>query len=283
MNKSRPQSHRLRSLCTLLALAFNTPAMAHDFWLQPAHFRMAPGVPTALTMQVGHGAQRQRSPMPARRVLRFAAVGSAGVADVRSALHPGQAADDGTLTFAQAGTYVLLFETDNRAQSHLPAPRFNDYLRAEGLSAVLAERERSNSGKLEGSESYSRCAKVIVQVGAGQPDGERFATTALGLPLEIVPEVLPYALPNRGMPPPRLPISVLYMGQPLAGATVRLTNLEQDAEPFETRISDRHGRADFSLPKSGRWMLNVVWSVARPRGSETDFATIFSSLSFGYD
>jgi len=34
----------------------------------------------------------------------------------------------------------VVLETDDRAQSHLPAIRFNDYLRAEGLTAALEQR-----------------------------------------------------------------------------------------------------------------------------------------------
>jgi uncharacterized GH25 family protein len=230
-----------------------------------------------MTLQVGHGQFRQRSQIPLRRITRFTDIGIDGtVTDLRPALHPAVATDDGMLTFRQAGTHVLLLETDSRAQSHLPALRFNDYLRVEGLTPALEERQRNRSLNVEGSENYSRCAKVIVQVG---PDAGGRVTSAVGLPLEIVPEVNPHAQPQSA----RLPIVVLYFGKPLTGATVKLTNLDHDAEPFETHISDGRGRADFGMPQSGRWMLNVIWTRARPRGSDTDFETVFSSLSFGFE
>lgn len=262
---------------TALAILLCLPVQAHDFWLRPERFSVSPGASVPLTLQVGHGPFRQRSQIPLRRITRFAAIGiDGGAIDLRPFLHPDASADDGVLTLAQPGTQVLVLETDRKAQSHLPALRFNDYLRAEGLTPALLERERGKRTNAEGSESYSRCAKVIVQVG---PDVSGRVTSPAGLPLEIVPGLNPHALQQSG----RLPVQVLYFGKPLAGATVKFTNLDHDAEPFETRISDGGGRAEFTMPKSGRWMMNVIWTKARPRGSDTDFETVFSSLSFGFE
>jgi uncharacterized GH25 family protein len=268
--------NKLRGIAAL-AISLCLPVQAHDFWLQPEHFKISPGASMPVTLQVGHGPFRQRSQIPLRRISRFADIGFDGtVTDLRPSLRPGAATDDGVLTLKQARTHVLLLETDSKAQSHLPALRFNDYLRVEGLTPALEMRQHNKSLGAEGSENYSRCAKVIVQVG---PDVGGRVTSPVGLPLEIVPGVNPHAQPQSG----RLPIAVLYFGKPLAGATVKLTNLDHDAEPFGTRISDSRGRADFAMPQSGRWMLNVIWTKARPRGSDTDFETIFSSLSFGFE
>ena len=64
----------------------------------------------------------------------------------------------------------------------------------------------------------------------------------------------------------------------LAGALVKLTDLKNDASPFEVHLTDRDGRASFTMPSSGTWLLNVIWTKALPRSEET----VFSSLSFGF-
>jgi uncharacterized GH25 family protein len=194
--------------------------------------------------------------------------------DLRERLHPGNATDDGDLKFQDPGTYLLVLTTDNHAQSHLPALRFNDYLKAEGLTPALETRQRTQRMQAEGSECYSRNAKVILQAGA--PTNSKAVTTPVGLPLEIVPEKNPY----EGAAD--LPVRVLYLGQPLKGALVKLTQLEHDAEPFETHLTDATGRAVFKIPHQGTWLLNVIWTKPLPDSSETDFETIFSSLSFGF-
>jgi uncharacterized GH25 family protein len=100
----------------------------------------------------------------------------------------------------------------------------------------------------------------------------------VGLPLEIVPEANPYGVPRSAS----FPVRVLYAGHPLAGALVKLTDLNNDASPFEEHPTDHDGRANFTMPNSGSWLLNVIWTKVLPRSEETDFETVYSSLSFGF-
>ena len=79
-----------------------------------------------------------------------------------------------------------------------------------------------------------------------------------------------------------LPVRVIYAGRPLPGALVKLTHLEDDASPLEVHLTDHEGRASFTMPNAGTWLLNVIWTKPLPPSDETDFETIFSSLSFGF-
>ncbi len=252
---------------------------AHDFWLQPIDYWTSPNVITSIELQVGHGPFRQRSPIRASRISRFEAVSPDGtVVDLHGRLRLGGAADDGDFRLANPGTYVLALQTDDQAQTHLPSIRFNDYLHAEGLTPALEQRTRLHRMDADGSERYSRCAKAIVQVGPSGAATSDQVGRPVGLPLEIVPETNPYAVPR----PASLPVHVIYAGRLLAGALVKLTDLKNDASPFEVHRTDRNGRATFSMPRSGTWLLNVIWTKALPPSAETDFETVFSSLSFGF-
>jgi uncharacterized GH25 family protein len=258
---------------------------AHDFWVQPKDFWVGPDTLTPLTLQVGHGPYRQRSPISAARITRFDAIAPFGAPlDLRTRLHPGNGPADGDFQLNAPGTWLLVLETDNKAQSHLPAIRFNDYLQAEGLTPALEQRIRTKRLDADGSECYSRRAKVLVQVGgpAHEPADARTSqqavTRPIGLPLEIVPEQNPYSEPR----PAALSVRVLYERRPLARALVKLTQLEHDAAPFETQLTDAAGRAVFHMPGEGAWLLNVIWTRPLPKTSETQFETIFSSLSFGF-
>lgn len=230
----------------LLALLLASPVSAHDFWLQPGEFW--PAGETTVSLLVGHGPDRQRSPIPASRFVRFE---------------------------AEAGADLWVLETDDRAQSHLPALRFNDYLTAEGLTPAIEERKRSRHRERDGSENYRRCAKAILKAGSG---GGAAVTRPVGLTLEIVPERDPYAQPHDAA----LPIRVFYRGAPLAGALVKFTDLDHDEQPVETHRTDAEGRAIFAAPDHGSWLLNVVWTEVQPPSKDTDFDTSFSSLTFGF-
>jgi uncharacterized GH25 family protein len=263
-----------RAVCALFAFA--PLAKAHDFWLQPQDFLTDANTSLPFTLQVGHGPLRQRSPIPVRRIERLDLIGPDGsTRDMRSRLHLGGDRDDGDIALSSNGVYQLVLQTDDRAESHLPAIRFNDYLRAEGLTPALGARERTHRMDADGSENYRRVAKTIVQ--AGDASADAAITKPLGLPLEIVPERNPLVMPRAAT----LPVRVEYEQNPLAGALVKLTDLSHDAEPFEMHVTDAQGRAEFAQPSKGAWLINVIWTKAKPEGSETEFETTFSSLSFG--
>src|SRR5215469_7525608 len=237
----------------LLCFCYGASAGAHDFWVQPQQYWLQSKGTTSLTLEVGHGPYRQRSPIAPSRIKRF------------EALSPSQAQQDlrgrPEVELEESGTWVLLLETDNRAESHLPAIRFNDYLQSEGLTPALEERKRTRRMDADGSESYSRRAKALVHVGPPEAAAMRQVTQPQGLLLEIVPEVNPYTEPR----PATLPVRVRFKSQPLPGATVKLTQLEHDETPFETHLTDPAGRAVFTLPANGSWLLNVVWTRVLPQ------------------
>ena len=271
--------HKFALLLGLLVCSWASFIEAHDFWLQPSEYWIEPDTLDSMTLQVGHGPFRQRSPIPLRRITRFQAIAPNGMAvDVHRRLRLGQGAEDGDFRLNDPGTYVLVLQTDDGAQTHLPAIRFNDYLKVEGLTPALEQRARLQRMDADGSERYSRCAKSIVQVGQPRAGLQGQVDKPVGLPLEIVPEANPYGTKR----PATFPVRVLYAGHALAGALVKLTNLANDASPFEVRLTDRDGRASFTMPNAGAWLLNVIWTKPLPRSEETDFETVFSSLSFGF-
>lgn len=265
-----------RLIAAAAALLFASDASAHDFWVQPERFQVAPGAPAAMTVQVGHGADRQRTRIPQSRITRFAAVGPGGESDLRTDLDLGGSTADATVRLAEPGAYMLVLETDSRAQNHLPADRFNHYLEEEGLTPAIELRRRTGRTGADGAEIYGRRAKAILVVGTPGPGALAHIIRPVGATLEIVPEVSPHALP----PSAALPVRVYFDGAPLPGALVKLTDLDDDAAPVAAQRTDEAGRTRFAIPRAGNWLLNVVWTRPRPAGSETDFETTFSSLSF---
>lgn len=259
----------------LFAMLLSAPALGHDFWIQPLRFQVEPGKPLPVTFQVGHGKFRERW----RNNDRITLLGDffeGSRRDRRADLRSSGAADLVT-SFAPAGLHVLGMQT-NYAFSELPAVRFNDYAKEEGLALILAARERTGTTGKPGRERYSRRAKALIQVGRQTAAGQALATRPIGLKLEIVPDHNPYALNSTRM----LPVHVLYKGQRLANATVKLTNLRSDERPVAVAVTNRRGEARFRVPASGEWLLNVVWGEPVSNDPRAEFDTTFSSLTFGY-
>lgn len=268
---------------TALAAAVATAALgfgakAHDFWVQPLNFWIAPHSAVMTRLQVGHGEARERWDADPARVLQFRSLGPGGVVtDHRRALRAGSMNQDHTIALGAPGTHVIVLQTSHAA-STLPAPRFNDYLQAEGLTPALAHRTRTKAENREGREIYSRRAKALVQVGPASAEAQPWVTRPLGLTLEIVPEVNPYRKGGGR----DLPVRVLFEGKAVAGALVKLNNLRIDGRPAKTVLTDRAGRAVFTVPRSGAWQLNVIWTKPVFGNPKADFDTTFSSLTFGY-
>lgn len=257
----------MRAVVVALAAALvAAPALAHDFWLQPDTFRPAAGASTPIAVMVGDGPERERSRVPSRRVVRFADVGPGGT---QAPIAPGP---EPAVTLSATGAHVLVLETDQGGRSHQEGPAFAAWLVEAGLTPAIAARAKAGKADAPGSEAYGRRAKAIVQVGDGPQDA---ATRSVGLTLEITPTLSPKAVTAGG----RLPARVDWEGRPLAGALVKLTDLASNAV-VEERKTDAKGAVAFRIPAAGLWRLSVVWTKPLPETAETDFDTVFSSLTF---
>lgn len=268
----------MRKLPFLALALVAASASAHDLWMQPSTFSVPAGGSVPVSMLVGHGKDRENWGIRGDRIILFRSVGPDGrVTNLMPLVQPNAAPPAVALRFAQPGTHVVAMQSTH-SESELPAARFNDFLKEEGLTPAIVHRQRTGANGKAGREVYSRRAKTLIQVGDADPKQNSLATKRLGLALEIVPERSPYAL----APSEKLPVRVYYEGRPLAGALVKLTNLDADARPVATQITDRSGRARFSVPRKGKWLLNVVWVKPITGNPKADYQTTFSSLTFGY-
>jgi uncharacterized GH25 family protein len=260
----------------MFVAAAAAPAGAHEFWFEPERFSVAPGEASPARLMVGIGRDREPWNVGPQRVSRLTVHGPGGMRDVRGGLREPGSSAGAVVRYPAPGLHVVAFESLNDL-SVLPAERFHAYLADEGLQTAIAFRTARGQAARPGRELYSRRAKALVQAGAPSAADDQRATSAVGLTLEIVPERNPYRL-EPGAP---LPVRVLYRGRPLEGALVKLFCLDVGHTPLAQLRTDRSGRAAFTTPREGDWLLSVVWT--RPVAARTaDFETVFSSLTFGY-
>ncbi len=260
----------MRHALLALPLLCATPVFAHDVWMQTEKFIVAAGTVVPYRVFSGHGTSREPWELELTRLESLRSIGARGTV----VLTPTKTSE-GSIRFARAGSYIVAM-VSNHARSNLPAVRFLDYARDEGLTPIIALREKQGKTASNGGEIYSRRTKMLVRVGnatAPQPH----ITTPVGLTLELVPGRDPFTT-RAGAP---LPMRVLYRGRPLAGATVKLNNLDADAKPIARVVTDAAGLAVLKHPGKGRWQLNTIWSEPISGNPDAEFETIFSSLTFG--
>lgn len=256
-----------------LFLALTGIANAHDSWLQPKSFQAAAGDRVPLTFYVGHHGEQHSaklSPRPAW-LWSMKARGHHGTTDLLKTRGFKPAAG---VTLDRPGTYLLSFDTGD-FRNRMSPKEFAVYLDEEGLAGAEAAWRQAPISSREVRESYRRHAKALVQVGTGEHALDGPVTRRIGQRLEIVPGANPYRLGGGSS----LPATVWFRNKPLAGALVTLGDLDRPKDPLVSMRSDAEGNVSFRLPRAGRWMMNVVWSVPSSATS-TDFQTSFSSLTF---
>ena len=242
------------------------PVFAHDFWIEPASFAPQSGNILSVRLRVGQDFMGDPVPRDPALVKQF-------VFDDGSGPKPlvGRDGSDpaGYLRVDSQGLLVIGYFS-NASPVEMPAEKFNQYLKDEGLEGVLAQRDRRKQSGEPGRELFSRCAKSLVSSGASNGADRR-----LGFTLELVAERNPYAL-HAG---DDLPVRLTYENRPLAGALVVAMNRLDPSQKLTAR-TDAQGRVHFRLPKSGVWLIKSVHMVPAAAGAKADWSSFWASLTF---
>lgn len=261
----------LRALAAAATVMVAAAADAHDFWIEPSSFAPAPGSAIAVRLKVGEHFDGEIVPRPGWGFLRFDA--TLGGARRPIVGRPG-AAVAGALRIAQPGLHILSYYSEP-IELELPADRFEEHLRLEGLETIIAERQRRGESDRPGREVYTRCAKSLVLAG---PADAAAGDKAIGLPLELVALRSPYLLAAGDA----LPVQLLHEGRPLAGALVVAIERQRGRERIAAR-SDADGRVRLALPHPGHWLVKAVHMVPAAAATGADWHSLWASLTFQID
>jgi uncharacterized GH25 family protein len=250
---------------TAAALLAAAEVEAHDFWIEPSTFHPAPGTTVAVGLRVGQNFVGDPVPRFSRLIERFI---------VR------QGGSDQPIVGADRIDPAGFFRADGRATAviayrsvpsfiELPAAKFEEYLRLEGLERIIEMRTARGERAKPGRERFARCAKALL---AGEQTSAA-AAQPIGLDYEIVPDDDPTAgsAPFRGR--------VLYEGKPLAEAAV-VAILRSDPSVRLTTRTDAGGAFSFALPHNGVWLVESVRMVRAWFFSDADWDSLWASLTF---
>jgi uncharacterized GH25 family protein len=259
---------RLGLVVAAVAASSGVTLFAHDMWIEPATFSPASGQIVGVRLLVGQDLLGDPLARDSRLVNQFVVEDGEGRKPVvgRDGTDPA-----GFVRAAVPGLLVIGYRS-NPSVIELPAAKFNQYLKEEGLDAVAALRASRNETGAAAHEVFSRCAKSLVLSGSpseGQVDRR------LGFTLELVTERNPYAL-RSGQD---LPLRLTYENRPLSGALVVAMNRLNPSEKLSAR-TDNDGRVRFQLRPSGMWLIKAVHMVPAPAGSNAEWVSFWASLTF---
>jgi len=238
---------RLTPLTILAVAAISTlPAQAHEFWIDPLRFQVAPGDPVVADIRVGEdfaGAAYTYFPT------NF----------IRSELHQGATVtpNEGRMgdrpalnATADEGLAVLVHETSDSRITYQALEKFRNFVthkNAEWTLAAHAERGLPEEGFVE---IYSRYAKSLIAVGAGAG-----ADAEAGLEVELVARTNPYTDDTTN----GVGVTLLYQGKPRADAQIEVFEKAPDdsVTVFFTR-TDSAGQAQVAVKPGHRYMVDSV-------------------------
>lgn len=263
-------------------------AFAHDFWLVPNAFVIAPGAELDVRGQTSSAFPTSESAVALDRVADARLIGASGEERVTSLSHAGT-----SLVLrhrpAAAGQYVVATALRPRTVRE-SAAGFRRYMVLEGAPELATRYERE--GRLPTGDSitrrYAKYAKTVVEVGRGGP---RAFESAAGYPLEFVPLRDPAAARVGDS----LAVRLLYRGRPLAsahlhagaapserGATaaVGAAGIES-AEPRDVSlVTDAEGVARLPLDRGGVWNIRTIHIVPAEAGSGADWDVHWATFVF---
>lgn len=258
-----------RALMIIGCLAIGTGSLAaHDLWIEPTAFSSDLGRVVGVKLRVGDHFRGDPVPRSEESIEQFVVADSTGRRQIvgRDGSDPA-----GLFRVTAPGLLVVGYRSRPNAIT-VPAEKFTQYLKEEGLDHILALRARLNQSNADVREIFSRSVKSLVLSGpsaAGQTD------RALGFTLELVAE----GNASESKAGAELPVRLIYEGQPLAGALVVAMNQRDPWKRLGAR-SDRDGRVRFTLPMDGVWMIKAVHMVRAPAESGAEWASYWASLTF---
>lgn len=197
-----------RILAALVLLS--APARAHEFWIAPHAFKVAPGAPVVADLLVGSEFKGSKQSYFPQRFARFEARMGETVVAVEGRLGDMPAM---TQVLPGDGLWVIVHETRGDSLQYRSREEFENFLIHKDLRDVLARHAERGLPEIAFREAYTRYVKALVAVGAGVG-----GDSEVGLRTEIVALANPYTDDLAG----GFPVRVLYLGQPRASVQVEL-------------------------------------------------------------
>ncbi len=269
------RSFRPAVIACVLIIASASLALAHDLFLKPDVFFVAPNGTVSVTVLSGTFSTSEGS-VTRDRLIDIAIAGPAGrtKADTSTWSAKGKTSHWNAKVGA-AGTYTLGASLKPRIIA-LAAKEFNAYLADDGLPDILAARKKNGELTTPAKERYSKHVKALVQAGDAHTPSYG---TVLGYPAEIVPLGNPYET-GKGT----LRIKALVDGAPMAGQVViaggRTAKGGRLAE--QTVRTDAQGIASIAVNASGTWYVKFIRMVRIPASAKdsVDYESKWATLTF---
>lgn len=275
MNRKNKFAFITASCAILVAVNFVT---AHDLWLVPVKFLVAPNAKVAVAMNTGDTFPKSEGAVKPERIERAAVISTDGSTSLTTFRAEGKSTlADVTAPQSAGGAIVEVILKPIATKQ--PRASFDEFVKHEGLDTVAAQLAGAPQRRAEERRTYAKYAKTLLRVGDGAGAATVY-TRPLGHRLEIVPEADPYALPS-GEP---LPVRLLFDGKPLVNARIVIgsTDARTATQSNMTGVrTDAQGHARLQLGRAGGvhyvHALHMIQATGR---TDVEWESFWATLTF---
>jgi len=256
---------------TVAAIVAGGKGAAHEFWIDPASFTVAPGDTVEADLRVGEALRGSAQSYLPRNFTRFDVI-------TGDALRPveGRLGDIPALAMEglPEGLAVVVHETTGRDLTWSEWERFLGFAEHKDLGDVTAMQAERGLDQEGVREEYFRYAKALIAVGAGAGTDAR-----VGLRTEFVALANPYTDDLAGGFPVQL-----WLGDAVrADEQVELFDEAPDGTVTVTlHRTDADGIARLPVTPGHRYMIDAVTLEAVEPLAETDpeWRTLWANMTF---
>lgn len=236
-----------------LATSSAFSAQAHEFWLLPTDFTIEDGEQIEVSLRNGQKMNGVEVPYLPGTIAQFDLVIGDTITPVVSRLGDTPAMN---LAAPGSGLAIVVHQTNPTLLTYKDFAKFQRFVIHKAMPQILAEHAARGLPETGFVEDYSRYAKTLIAIGAGEG-----ADRAMGLRIEIVALANPYTDDlSAGMP-----LQVLLDGQPRGAAQLGLFVTAPDGTITETPyITDATGQVTVPAQAGYTYLADSVDIFALP-------------------
>lgn len=269
---------RLNATLALVLMASSFVG-AHDLWLLPAQFSVAPGARVAVMMNTGDTFPISEGAVKPERIERAALISADGSTPLTTFRTESNSTVADVVAPRKDGGAIVEIVLKPIATKQ-PRASFDEFVKHEGLDAIATELARAPERRPEERRTYAKYGKALLRIGSGK-GAPKLYQKPLGHKLEIVAEVDPFSLKPGGI----LPVRLLFDGQPLAGgrivigSTAAATATQSNMPGVRT---DAEGRARLQLDRSGgAHYVHALHMIPATGRTDVEWESFWATLTFG--
>jgi hypothetical protein len=255
--------------CAVLLAASNLAA--HDFWLAAVDWRPAGSAPATVTAGIGEHFPTRTTFRGGERsdwLAEWRVVGASGTVPVSMDWTKAGLELTHTVSLPAPGAYLGMAVV-TPLTIEMKGNEFTEYLKEEGLDAIVAARQTAGETDTTTTERYGRYAKIALRSG---PGAAGHLTRPVGMRAELVPSVDPTSL----RPGQSLTVQLLIGGAPMGSASVGAVSQGK----VVWAKTDAQGRATFAIDRAGPWLIKTIHMTRLPAGSPADWESSWATLTF---